>query len=59
MELVESLMLLDWLVDNYKTFGTALEIVSDKSQEGSQFVQGFGGIGGQLKFINCVLPMSN
>lgn len=27
-------------------FGAALEIVTDKSQEGAQFVKGFGGIGG-------------
>lgn len=28
-------------------FGATLEIITDKSQEGSQFVRGFGGIGGQ------------
>ena len=27
--------------------GTTLEIVTDRSQEGSQFVRGFGGIGGK------------
>jgi hypothetical protein len=39
--------LLEWLADNYKRFGAALEIVSDKSQEGAQFVRGFGGLGGK------------
>ena len=29
---------------------TTLEIVSDKSSEGNQFVKGFGGIGGILRF---------
>lgn len=39
--------LLEWLANNYKNFGATLEIITDKSQEGSQFVRGFGGIGGQ------------
>lgn len=30
--------------------GAVLEIVTDKSQEGSQFVRGFGGIGGILRY---------
>jgi len=45
---VESL--LDWLANSYKKFGTSLEIVTNKSQEGSQFVKGFGGIGGLLRY---------
>ena len=40
--------LLEWFATNYLNFGVTLEIVTDKSQEGSQFVKGFGGIGGQL-----------
>lgn len=47
MELVESQPLLEWLANNYKGFGATLEIITDKSQEGSQFVRGFGGIGGK------------
>ena len=43
--------LLEWLADNYKKFGAVLEIVSDKSQEGAQFVRGFGGLGG-LHFLH-------
>lgn len=39
--------LLEWFANNYKKFGATLEIVTDKSQEGSQFVKGFGGIGGE------------
>jgi len=46
MELVDSLPLLEWLANNYKSFGATLEIITDKSQEGAQFVRGFGGIGG-------------
>lgn len=46
LELVECQPLLEWLANNYKMFGATLEIITDKSQEGSQFVRGFGGIGG-------------
>lgn len=46
MELIECQPLLEWLANNYKSFGATLEIITDKSQEGSQFVRGFGGIGG-------------
>ena len=50
LELVESMPLLEWLANNYKGFGAQLEIVTDKSQEGAQFVKGFGGIGGLLRY---------
>uniref|UniRef100_A0A1B0BUK4 Eukaryotic peptide chain release factor subunit 1 n=1 Tax=Glossina palpalis gambiensis TaxID=67801 RepID=A0A1B0BUK4_9MUSC len=50
MELIESQALLEWLANNYKSFGATLEIITDKSQEGSQFVRGFGGIGGILRY---------
>jgi peptide chain release factor subunit 1 len=42
--------LLEWFANNYKQFGTTLEIVTDKSQEGAQFVKGFGGVGGILRY---------
>jgi len=50
LELMESMSLLEWLANNYKSFGATLEIITDKSQEGSQFVRGFGGIGGILRY---------
>uniref|UniRef100_A0A914WJA3 Eukaryotic peptide chain release factor subunit 1 n=1 Tax=Plectus sambesii TaxID=2011161 RepID=A0A914WJA3_9BILA len=50
LELVESMALLEWLANNYKGFGATLEIVTDKSQEGAQYVRGFGGIGGLLRY---------
>jgi len=40
--------LLEWLAQNYKKKGAILEFVTDRSQEGSQFCKGFGGIGGVL-----------
>jgi hypothetical protein len=43
--------------------GVKLEIVTDKSQEGSQFVHGFTGIGGSLLFdmvfFSLVTPASS
>ncbi|TIA71924.1 hypothetical protein E3P77_03396 [Wallemia ichthyophaga] len=42
--------LLEWFAENYKEFGANLEFVTDKSQEGAQFVRGFGGVGGLLRY---------
>ncbi|KJE91590.1 translation releasing factor eRF-1 [Capsaspora owczarzaki ATCC 30864] len=49
-EIAEKMSLIEWFANNYKRFGTTLEIVTDRSQEGSQFVKGFGGIGGILRY---------
>ena len=50
LELVDSMPLLEWFANNYKSFGATLEIITDRSQEGAQFVKGFGGIGGILRY---------
>ena len=50
MELVDSQPLLEWLPDNYRSFGATLEIISDQSPEGSMFVRGFAGIGAILRY---------
>mmetsp|Transcript_47471 Transcript_47471/g.124407 ORF Transcript_47471/g.124407 Transcript_47471/m.124407 type:complete len:440 (+) Transcript_47471:117-1436(+) len=50
LETVEKMPLVEWFANNYKTFGAALEFVTNRSQEGSQFVKGFGGIGGLLRY---------
>eukprot|EP00049_Salpingoeca_infusionum_P017592 m.353564 g.353564 ORF g.353564 m.353564 type:complete len:433 (+) comp16796_c0_seq1:258-1556(+) len=50
MEVQDKTLLIEWLANNYKSFGTTLEIVTDRSQEGSQFCRGFGGIGGLLRY---------
>ncbi|KAK3859731.1 hypothetical protein Pmani_023238 [Petrolisthes manimaculis] len=50
LELMDSMPLLEWLANNYKSFGATLEIITDRSQEGSQYVRGFGGIGGILRY---------
>jgi peptide chain release factor subunit 1 len=50
LEVVEKMQLLEWFANNYKKFGATLEFITNKSQEGSQFCQGFGGIGGLLRY---------
>jgi peptide chain release factor subunit 1 len=50
LEIVDACPLLEHLANTYKTIGAKLEIVTDRSQEGSQFCRGFGGIGGILRY---------
>ncbi|KAJ3293423.1 Polypeptide release factor (eRF1) in translation termination [Rhizoclosmatium sp. JEL0117] len=50
METVEKTPLVEWFAEKYKDFGASLEFVTNRSQEGSQFVKGFGGIGGLLRY---------
>ena len=50
LETQEKTLLVEWFANNYKNFGAALEFVTNRSQEGSQFVKGFGGIGGILRY---------
>eukprot|EP00727_Mastigamoeba_balamuthi_P006508 m51a1_g2478 putative eukaryotic peptide chain release factor subunit 1 (444) ;mRNA; r:65933-67702 len=49
-EVQESVPLVEWFANNYKRFGTKLEYVTNKSQEGAQFCKGFGGIGGIMRY---------
>ncbi|KAL7226762.1 hypothetical protein ACSBR1_021769 [Camellia fascicularis] len=48
LEVQDKTTLLEWFANEYKKFGCTLEFVTNKSQEGSQFCRGFGGIGGIL-----------
>lgn len=49
-EAVDRSSLIEWLATNYKEYGAALEFVTDRSQEGSQYAKGFGGIGALLRY---------
>jgi len=49
-ETVDRTLLVEWLAENYKKFGCSLQFVTDRSQEGAQFVKGFGGIGAFLRY---------
>ena len=50
LEVTEKESLVEWFANNYKQFGCNLEFVTDRSGEGTQFVKGFGGIGGILRW---------
>ncbi|KAL1561308.1 Ethylene-responsive transcription factor 13 [Salvia divinorum] len=50
LEVREKMSLLEWFANEYRCFGCTLEFVTNKSQEGSQFCRGFGGIGGILRY---------
>lgn len=50
LEIVDRISLVEWLANHYKDFGANIEFITDRSQEGSQFCKGFGGIGGILRW---------
>lgn len=50
LETVDKMPLVEWFAENYKSFGCNLEFITDRSAEGTQFVKGFGGIGGTLRW---------
>jgi len=50
LEIVDKQPLIEWFAENYKKFGAKLEFITNRSQEGSQFCKGFGGIGGILRY---------
>jgi len=49
-DVLDRMDLVEWLATNYTNFGANLDFVTDRSQEGMQFVKGFGGIGGILRY---------
>jgi len=50
LEVVDKEQMVEWLANHYKDYGCKLEFVTDRSGEGTQFVKGFGGIGGILRW---------
>jgi peptide chain release factor subunit 1 len=50
LEVIERTQLVEYFAENYKQWGATLEFVTNRSQEGTQFVRGFGGIGGMLRW---------
>jgi len=49
-EIIEEMPLIDWILDHYKDFGSNIELVSNQSSEGNQFVLGFGGLAAILRY---------
>lgn len=50
LEVVQSVPLSEWFTEVYAQRGAKLEFVTNRSQEGAQFVKGFGGIGALLRY---------
>ena len=50
LEVIDRMQLVEYFAENYKQWGATLEFVTNRSQEGTQFVRGFGGIGGMLRW---------
>jgi len=42
--------LLDWVLEHYGEFGAKIDLISDQTDVGAQFVRGFGGLGGLLRY---------
>lgn len=59
LEIIERESMVEWLANNYRGFGCNLKFVSDRSSEGTQFVKGFGGIGGILRWKINFTEMNN
>lgn len=58
-KVVEKIALIEWFATEYKKWGCTLEFVTDRSQEGSQFAKGFGGLGGILRYSVDMCEMAN
>ena len=58
VEIVDKVALSEWLGGNYRNFGAVLEFITNKSPEGAQFVKGFGGIGGLLRYELDLMQMA-
>ncbi|KAL5730637.1 Ethylene-responsive transcription factor 13 [Ranunculus cassubicifolius] len=50
LDVVDKTSLTEWFAEEYQSFGCKLEFVTDKSEEGSKFCKGYGGIGGILRY---------
>jgi len=50
LEILDKKAFTEWIVEQYKNFRSKLDFITDKSQEGNQFVKGFGGLGGILRY---------
>merc|ERR1712137_1540368 len=51
LDVFNNMPLAEWIVNKSEAMGTKLEFITDRSQEGSQFCKGFGGIGGLLRYV--------
>ena len=50
MDILENVSYTEWMSEHYTDYGTQLYLITNKSAEGFQFVKGFGGLGGLLRY---------
>nr|UXY87824.1 eukaryotic release factor 1 [Cryptomonas curvata] len=50
LEIIQKEIFLDWVINNRKSFGVNIFLITEYTPEGSQFVKSFGGIGGILRY---------
>jgi len=56
VQVKDKVSLLEFLSQNFKSYGAKLQFITNRSQEGAQFCKGFGGIGGNVSDC-CVCVM--
>jgi len=49
-EVVNSCPLLDWIIEHSREFGATIEVISSSTSVANQFIEGFGGVGGILRY---------
>jgi len=47
---INQILLTDWIIEHYREFSTKLYLISDQTQEGMQFIKGFGGLAAILRY---------
>jgi len=50
LEVIDNTPLTEYYMEFYKNLVSKMEIITEKTSEGNQFVKGFGGIGGILRY---------
>lgn len=52
LDLRDEKLFIEWIIENHKKYGIGeLNIITDKTQEGSQLCKGFGGLGCLLRWV--------
>jgi peptide chain release factor subunit 1 len=50
LDVISCMPMTEWLCEKYQDLACTIEFITDKSQEGFQFTNGFGGIGAFLRY---------
>lgn len=53
VDIVDTISLVDWLIEQHRGFGAKLEFLTDGSREVHQFCRAFSGLGGLLRYKVC------